>query len=132
MRGAQFGQRALGDETAVIDDADPLGHAFGDLENVGGHDDGDAAADLFEQHLLDLPGRAGVEAGQRLVEDDELGIVDEGAGEGDLLQHALGEAAAALVGVRGEAEPADEFGGAAPAPRGHRPARGRRRTRRYS
>ena len=109
---AQFGERAFGDEPAVIDDADAFGHAFGHFENVGGHDDGDALLDLFEQHLLDLPGGAGIEAGQRFVENDELGIVHERAGEGDLLQHALGEAAAALVRVRGEAEPADQFGGA--------------------
>ena len=110
--GAQFGQRAFGDQLAVIDDADALGHAFGHFEDVGGHDDGDTLAHLVEQHLLDLPGRAGVEAGQRLVEDDQFRIVDEGAGERDLLQHALGEAAAALMRVRGEAEPFDQLGGA--------------------
>ena len=64
---------------------------------------------LLEQHLLDLAGRAGVEAGERFVENDEVRVVHQGAGERHLLQHALGEAAAALMGMRAEAEPLDQL-----------------------
>ena len=34
---AEFGQRAFGDEAAVGDDADTLGHALGDLQNMRRH-----------------------------------------------------------------------------------------------
>ena len=62
-----------------------------------------------EQHVLHLPGRAGVEPGQRLVEDDEARVVHERAGERDLLPHAAREALAALMRVRPEAEPVDQL-----------------------
>ena len=96
----QFCQRALGDQPAGGDDADALGHALGDFEDVGGHDDRAARRDALEQHVLHLPRGAGIEAGQRLVQDDQLRIVHERAGERHLLAHALGKAFAAFVGVR--------------------------------
>ena len=85
---------------AAGDDADAVGHALGDFEDVRGHDHGAAGGDALAQHVLDLPRRAGVEAGERLVENDELRVVHQRAGERHLLPHALGEAFAALVGVR--------------------------------
>jgi hypothetical protein len=54
---------------------------------------------MLAQHGLDLPCGAGVEPGEGLVENDDLGLVHERAGEGHLLAHALGEALAALMGV---------------------------------
>ena len=97
----------------MIDDADALGHALGDLEDVGGHDDGDAVLDLVEQHILDLPGGTGIETGEGFVEDDQPRFVHQGAGQRDLLQHAFGEATAALVGVRGKAKPVEQGMGVA-------------------
>ena len=41
---AQLVERALGDQPAAGDDADAVGHALGDLENMRGHDDGAAGA----------------------------------------------------------------------------------------
>ncbi len=99
---AQLVERALGDQPAAGDDADAVGHALGDFEDVRGHDDGAAGGDALAQHVLDLARGAGVEAGQRLVEDDELGVVHQRAGERHLLPHALGEAFAALVRVRAQ------------------------------
>ena len=108
---AELGERALGDQTAAGQHADALGHALGDLEDVGGHDDGAAGADARLEHVLDLPRGAGVEAGQRLVEDDQARVVDQRAGQRHLLAHAAREALAALVGVRSEAQPVDQLGG---------------------
>ena len=108
----QLVERALRDQPAAGDDADAVGHALGDFEDVRGHDHGAAGRDPLAQHVLDLPRRAGVEAGQRLVEDDQPRVVDQRAGERHLLPHALGEALAALVRVRREPEPADQVVGA--------------------
>ena len=80
---------------------------------MGGHDDSDAGGHLLFQHILDLPGGTGIEAGQRLVEDDQARVVHQRTGERHLLQHALAEAAATLVGMRPEAEPVDQFVGLA-------------------
>ena len=78
--------------------------------------------DLYpsEQDVLHLPGRARVEPGQRLVEDDEAGVVHERARQRDLLLHAAREAFAALVRMRPEAEPVDQLLGS-----GLRPVRRR-------
>ena len=106
---AQFVERALGDQAPAGDDADAVGHALGDFENMRGHDDGAAGGDALAQHVLNQAGGAGVEAGERLVEDDQLGIVHQRAGERHLLPHAAGKSLAALMCVRLEAEPADQF-----------------------
>ena len=78
------------------------------------------------QHVLDLARGAGVEAGQRLVEDDQPRIVDQRAGERHLLAHALREALAALVrrGARGRASRCSSRAraSAAAASTPHRPA----------
>ena len=63
------------------------------VEQVGGHQHGDAErpeAGDERQHLL-APER--VEAGRRLVEQDQLGIADERLGELGALAHAGREAA---------------------------------------
>src|SRR5208282_6111194 len=61
---AQLLERALGNELAVGDDADTVGHAFGNFENMRGHDDGAAGERALAQHAFDLPRGAGVKAGQ--------------------------------------------------------------------
>ena len=86
------------------DDADAVGHAFGDFENMRGHDHGAAGAHALAEQSLDVARRHGVEAGERLVEDDQPGIVHQRAGERDLLAHALGKSLAALVQMRLEAQ----------------------------
>ena len=57
-------ERAFGDQPAAGDDADAVGHALGDFEDVRRHDDGAAGGDVLAQHGLDLPGGAGIEPGE--------------------------------------------------------------------
>ena len=105
---AQLFEGALRDQPPARDDADPIGHALGDVEDVRGHDHGAAGGDVLAQHGLDLPGGAGIEPGEGLVEDDDPGLVHERARQRHLLAHALGEALAALMGMGTEAEPVDQ------------------------
>ena len=119
----QLIERALGDEPAVRDDADAVGHALGDFQDVRGHDDGAASAYALAQHVLDLARGAGIEPGQRLVENDDARVVHQRAGERHLLAHALGKALAALIGMRRR----DRANRAAPA-RASAPAPARRPT----
>ena len=125
----QLVERAFGDQPSARDDADAVGHALGDFEDVRGHDDGVAGRDPLAQHALDLPRRAGVEAGQRLVEDDDARPVHQRARKRHLLPHALGEALAALVRVRREAEPVHQLARAGLGQRRHRGSTGPRRIR---
>ena len=100
MLGAQLIERPLGDHPAVRDDADSVREPLGDLENMRGHDDGRAGAHAIRQNVLDLPGRGGVEAGQRLVEHQEPRLMDERAGERQLLPHAARKSFAAIAPMR--------------------------------
>ena len=103
------------------DDADAIGHALGDFENVRGHDDGAAGARALAQHRLDLARGAGVETGQRLVQNDHARVVNQRAGERHLLPHALGEALAALARMRRKAEPVQKLAARAAAIAGSTP-----------
>src|SRR5271166_4464432 len=78
---AQLLERAFCHEPAVSDDADAVGHAFGDFENMRGHDDGAAGAGALAQYAFDLPRRAGVEAGERLIENNHPRLVHQRAGK---------------------------------------------------
>ena len=52
----------------------------------------------------EVAARDGVDAGGRLVEDEQLGRVDEGAGEGQLLLHAAREPVGQAVAERRHAQ----------------------------
>src|SRR5262245_34250534 len=57
---------ALGDQLAVVDDADPVGQLVGLLEVLGGEEDGHVEVLVEAAYLLPHPGPAhGVEAGRR-------------------------------------------------------------------
>ncbi len=105
---AQRVERALGDQPAALDHADALGHALGHFQDMRGHDDGDAGPHALDQHVLRLPRGGGIEAGQRLVQDQQARLVHQRARQRHLLAHALGEALAALMRVRRETETLDQ------------------------
>ena len=86
---------ALLDDEAVVQDDDPAGLA--DRRQAVRDDDRGAAGEQAAQALLDR--RLGVEVDVRggLVEDQDAGVGDEGAGERDQLALAGGELDAALA-----------------------------------
>ena len=102
--GLQLGRRALGDDLAVVDDADAVGEDVGLLEVLRGEEHGHAvvggeARDLLPQRRAALD----VEAGRRLVEEQDPRVVDEREREVEPPLHAARVAADAAVG--GVAEP---------------------------
>jgi hypothetical protein len=58
---------------------------------VGDDDDGELGAQLLDQ-LLDLAGRDRVEGRGRFVEQDELGLLGDGAGDAEALLLTAGQA----------------------------------------
>ena len=67
------------------------GHAGAPLRLVQvrrGHDDRQPTRQEFRQQLPELPARHRVDAGCRLIEDQDCRLVHEGAGERQLLLHA--------------------------------------------
>ena len=97
-RRVHLQQRAAHDPDAV---AQPLGL----VEVVGA--DHDRAAQLAQRgdEVAHRLGRRWIEAAGRLVEVDHLRLVQQRAGDGDLLAHPLAEAADPAVGVLGHARP---------------------------
>jgi hypothetical protein len=73
---------AVGEDPAFADDVAAVGDFQGLAELVVGQQDPDVeGVDQVADLLLDLADRLGVDARERLVEHDELGVGDEGAGD---------------------------------------------------
>src|SRR5439155_20258547 len=53
-----------------------------------GHQDGDALAQEFRQELPEFAARHGINAGRGLIEQDDLRLVNQRAGQRQLLLHA--------------------------------------------
>ena len=83
----------------------------------GEHDAELVLGDGLHQVLQELPAGERVEAGDRLVEDQQLGPFGDGEGEGELGALAAGQLPGPLGGV--QAEPLDPVRGP-----GRRPSRG--------
>ena len=105
----QLIQPAVGDEPALGHDADAIGHALGDLQNMGRHDHRAAGADALAQHVLHHARRTGVEAGEGFVQDDQPWLMHERAGQRQLLTHSLGKLRATFIGMGSEAEPGEQL-----------------------
>ena len=86
---------------AGIEHDDLVGHGHG-LDLVVGDVDHGRAEPLVQLHQLDahLGAQRGVEVGQRLVEQENLGLAHDGAADGDALALAAGERAGALLQAR--------------------------------
>src|ERR1041384_8173386 len=76
------GGEALGDEGAAVEDDDALGDLHDDLHDVLDTGDGrDAPLGQALEESCEREGLGGGEAGDDLVEEDELGARGEGAGD---------------------------------------------------
>ena len=84
---------ALFDKLAFGDDEDLIGVADG-REAVGDDEGGAACHEAFEGFVDEALGFA-VEGGSGFVEEEDLGIGEDGPGDGDALALAAGELGAA-------------------------------------
>ncbi len=104
------GRRSLGDDLAAVDDPDPVGEAIGLLQVLGRQEDGHPlvvgeALDLLPEGAAALR----VEAGRRLVEEEDPRAVDEREREIEAALHAARIAADLAIGRLGEADPLDQL-----------------------
>src|ERR1035437_471212 len=76
---------------SVVDEANGVAELLHLIHAMGGKQDGLALSLEFEQCLFNQHGVHRVKAGEGLVHDDELGVVEQRGNELDLLLHALGE-----------------------------------------
>ena len=80
--------RAGGDDLAVVEQDDVVGERVGLLQVLGGEDQRGAAADQLAEHVPELVAAFRVEAGGRLVEEEDRGRGDEAGGEVEPAAHA--------------------------------------------
>src|SRR3954453_17462274 len=87
-----LGDRYVGGDASQVQG----GHPVGDLEDVdhvvGDEDDGVAGVGQPADEVEHLAGLRDAQGGGRLVEDDELGLPENGLGDGDGLALAAGQA----------------------------------------
>ncbi len=88
--GFEFFGGLVDEDFALVDDDDAVADGFDFFEDVGGEDDGFVCGHGLYQlsHFVLL---VGVEAVGGLVEDEHLGVVDDGLGDTDALAVAFGE-----------------------------------------
>ena len=106
-------------------DGDAVGEPLRLLHVVRREQDALAQGAEVADRVPGLPPRGRVEAGRRLVEEDELGVADEREGEIEPAQLTAGERAHPRVALLGQADEVDHLVGAAVA-RGSSPRRARR------
>ena len=81
-----------GDHPAFMEDEDAVADGIDFGKEVGGEEDGVARGEGLDEGA-DLAHLVGIESDGGFVEDEDIGIVDEGLGEADALAVALGELA---------------------------------------
>jgi len=79
---------------------------------MGIEENSGAAFSLIANDVADEAATHGIEAGRRFVEEDEFGLVDEGLGQTDALQHAFRKTTETPVALRGKSDEVEEGGNA--------------------
>src|SRR4051812_20530270 len=98
LGGEQHLARAEHRQVLVVEQADVVGHGARRVDVVG--DDQEGGVDLgvqVDDQLVEERGADRVETGVRLVEEHDLGVEDQGAGQTGPLAHAAGDLARQLV-----------------------------------
>ena len=96
---------ARSDDPAPRDDHDVLADVLYQVELVAGKDHPDPGPRALLDHLRHRPDADRVEAGERLVEDEQLGVMGEGDGQLDPLLVAVRQLFELRLGPIGQAHP---------------------------
>ena len=124
--GLELAAGALGDDPAVVDDGDAVGELVGLVEVLRREQHGGALGDEHPHDLPHLVAAAGVEAGGRLVEEQQVGRHDDAGGDVEPAAHATRVLLHQAVGGVGEPEGVEQLAGPlARGPRGEARAAGR-------
>jgi hypothetical protein len=108
-----------GDADVLDDAAGPPAHhqhAVGEIDGLadGMGDEQRGAVVLLphlHQHQVHLVARDGIQRAERLVHQQQVGLVDQGATDGDALAHAAGELARLVMVEAAEADLVEQVGG---------------------
>ena len=95
-----------------MNDGDVAAQALDDLKDVRGEKDGGSAGDHSLEHGLERAGRDGVDAFERLIEEENLGSVNDRGGQRKFLLHAVGVVGDEFLRLVGELHEIEQLGGA--------------------
>ena len=102
LGGVEDADGFVGEDGAGVHANDAAAEVVDDFAVVGGHEGGDAVAVDFEQQAHDLARVRGVDAVGGLVAEQDIGLGNDGAGEGDLALFAAGELPGEPLGLVGQ------------------------------
>ena len=108
-RRLELRARPLGDHPPVVDHRDAVGELVGLLEILRGEEHGGAVPDQHPDDVPDLVAAPRVEAGGRLVEEQELRRDHEARGDVEPAPHAAGEGLDLAVGRLAEPEGGEQL-----------------------
>src|SRR6202008_1139569 len=100
--------RAVGDQLAEINVGD-VAAALGFVHVVGGDKKGDSVAGKLEEQIPQLTTGHRINACCRLIEEQELRLVQHGAAERETLLPSAGKFGGEAIEVRAEAVGVDDF-----------------------
>lgn len=101
-------ERIVGHHMSLMDDDHPLADRFHLGEDMGGEEDG-LILSLLTNDLPDLEDLVRVETGGGFVEDQHVGVVEEGGGQTHALFVSFGQGADPLVGLPRQTHHSDHF-----------------------
>ena len=93
----------VGYDLAVLETDDAVRVFLSQLRVMGDHDD-QAVIGHFLEQIHDLNGGLGVQSAGGLVREEYLGVIDQGAGDGDTLHLSAGHLVGLFVGLLLEAD----------------------------
>ena len=103
-RGEQLGERALVDDAAGADDRDAVAQLLDLGHQVAGEQHGDALVGEPPDQRAHVAHAGRVEAGRRLVEQQQPRVAQQRAGDAEPLAHAVRVAADPVLGAVGEVD----------------------------
>jgi len=110
--GFEGGGGVFDEDFAVVDDGEAVAEFVGLFHVMGGEDHGDALAAKALDGLPHGDAALGIEASGGLVEEEDLGMVGDGAGDLETLREASAEGLRIGGSAIAEAELVEELGGA--------------------
>ena len=118
--GGQLVDRALGDDPAAVDDDGPFAQVLDEIELVRREEHRRAPPGLADEDLGEGVDGHRVEAGERLVEHEDVGLVDQRADQLDALLVAEREVLQLVAGAVGQTDssPSQRVASAAATSRG--------------
>ena len=102
--GGHLGHRALHEDLAAVDDRGHVADLLDLVQQVGGEEDGPAVVDERAHELAELDDAGRVEPVGRLVEDQQLRVGQQAAGDAQPLAHPHRVGLHSLVGALGQAD----------------------------